>query len=882
MNMKYKIIAGILFSILILANLIIAPDTNKKNVNGNIAVISDSDNNKLATIILEENSYFCSEICYAIWNISSNSDKENFLDFVEFEDLHTTKKKNLDYRFEYIQKYDDLIVEDFETVCEISLNSSEICHESKTGEHIVQIPVWKKFNPKKKFNGDYIIKLTGYKKAGEDIDWKPTFFGVKIDEWATWEDSFNVGLEGYWKLDENQGTISNDSFGINNLTGLTNTQWVVGRINSGYAAIATGEDGIKTNLSMNRDSTWDGFTLNFWFNSTAGFAGVISSNAQTNELMGSYILGMGNTVDLDLVIQTNGDSDRIGGYYNFVEGGWEMITVILNSTSAVLYSNGVAKLEEHNKVWSFNSHNITFFDKDSLDSVTTGANFVFDEIGIWNRSLSHAELSDLYNTGLGLSYISTAFPSVVIITPENITYNINNIAVNFTSDDWDSLWFYNGTDNVTYINNTWQEQNLSEGSHTFRFYANDSSGNLNDTEQVTFTIEVLSDIIIRTPINKTYNLEDGVNLDFNITSDDDLSHCNFTLDNWINYYNMTSFNSSFVSYTINNLTSNNYTAKFICNDTANNMNNTEQITFIFDMINPNNTIISPTGTISILTNISLNISDNTTGDNFGISYCNYTITTSLGASIGIDAVEIINCANTSFDVSTDGNYIVHVQVNDTSGNTNITTQSFTVDTSVIPPAPPGVGGNARITVKEAGEALWAMSTETGSGKYEFRMAKESSRTKDLIFENLGEESQTITLSCDGDLCDYIEFDETQFTLPLGLEIKTAVQFTIELPEDIKPDTYITNIIATDRAKRQGILTVEVDVGTFGFITELFIKLVSSKKIGQINFPYLLIIMFMWVSLGVGSYYLYLNKLPAGAAISTIGTGLISLIIIMFI
>jgi len=99
----------------------------------------------------------------------------------------------------------------------------------------------------------------------------------------------------------------------------------------------------------------------------------------------------------------------------------------------------------------------------------------------------------------------TIFPVLTIYSPTNTTYGRNNISINFTADQFENLWFYNGTDNITYINNTWMEQNLSDGQHIFIFYANDTAGNLNDTMQVTFVIDTIFPIIEITYPTASYN-----------------------------------------------------------------------------------------------------------------------------------------------------------------------------------------------------------------------------------------------------------------------------------------------------------------------------------------------------------------------------------------
>ena len=94
----------------------------------------------------------------------------------------------------------------------------------------------------------------------------------------------------------------------------------------------------------------------------------------------------------------------------------------------------------------------------------------------------------------------TTPPNVTINQPLNNTYNTKTINFNVTALDeteMDSCWYSlnSGLNNFTMINSStsptyWTASNTSmaEGSHIVNFYCNDTSNNINDSEQVAFTI----------------------------------------------------------------------------------------------------------------------------------------------------------------------------------------------------------------------------------------------------------------------------------------------------------------------------------------------------------------------------------------------------------
>ena len=115
----------------------------------------------------------------------------------------------------------------------------------------------------------------------------------------------------------------------------------------------------------------------------------------------------------------------------------------------------------------------------------------------------------LFSTLIGIEEDNT-IPLINVYSPQNITYNTTQILINFSASDnfnIDSLWFSNGTSNITYTNPNLIT--LNQGNHIFTFYANDTSGNLNSTK-VSFTINIpiqntFPSINFISPQNVTYN-----------------------------------------------------------------------------------------------------------------------------------------------------------------------------------------------------------------------------------------------------------------------------------------------------------------------------------------------------------------------------------------
>jgi len=85
----------------------------------------------------------------------------------------------------------------------------------------------------------------------------------------------------------------------------------------------------------------------------------------------------------------------------------------------------------------------------------------------------------------------TTPPTISVLSPENKTYSVDDIALTFTVDESVSWIAYNldGQSNVTITGNT-TLSDLSDGSHSLVVYAKDTSGNLGASKTIYFSIEI--------------------------------------------------------------------------------------------------------------------------------------------------------------------------------------------------------------------------------------------------------------------------------------------------------------------------------------------------------------------------------------------------------
>jgi len=139
-------------------------------------------------------------------------------------------------------------------------------------------------------------------------------------------------------------------------------------------------------------------------------------------------------------------------------GGWSMVTVTRNATHTTIYMNGT-----YFDSAALNNPSGDGIDVDLGDGSNIGEpNFdgLMDEMGVWNRSLSDSEISELYNNGSGISY-NNVFASPPTIPVQLLPTNSSN----FEMDSTINFVWSNSTDNegdtLTYDLEIYNESNMA-------------------------------------------------------------------------------------------------------------------------------------------------------------------------------------------------------------------------------------------------------------------------------------------------------------------------------------------------------------------------------------------------------------------------------------
>jgi hypothetical protein len=227
--------------------------------------------------------------------------------------------------------------------------------------------------------------------------------GIQVAQSGSVASPLLTDLVAYYKLDETSGTRF-DSVGANNLSDFNTVGFAIGKIgnaadfveaNNEYLSIAS-----NTDLQLNSGS----WTIAFWVKTPtiAGIQTLVSkwSNIKREYIIytsgGQVLLGIGKGDNSGGSFQTNGA--------NHGDDIWTFIVVWYDAVASKSYiqlDNG--SIAEHTVPLTPGNSNNDFRiggDNDN-DGRFTG---LIDEAGIWHRTLTAPERSQLYNGGSGITY----------------------------------------------------------------------------------------------------------------------------------------------------------------------------------------------------------------------------------------------------------------------------------------------------------------------------------------------------------------------------------------------------------------------------------------------------------------------------------------------
>jgi len=370
----------------------------------------------------------------AEFTVENYDDYVNAFNDMEFYDL---KNNNQEFTRDFDYKYKTIIqVPDYKTVCneDILGNKTVIktnCIQEQIG--LKDKVSWEEINKETGLlKGNITIGIFTDVKKGDRVEWIPTLFGERLTEWSVWTESLNVDLISYYKLDGTSGIVI-DSVGINNGTNIGAIRGLEGIINNSFNFTVNISNRVEVPYDDSLNITTDTISISYWIKpvSASTRGRVIGIDWPT----GTYQVILPVTpVKPSLVLGNSTTEKGFSINYTVPPDIWTYVTHTFNGTEVRGYINGtlISTFSHTGNIKPNPTGNRGISIGAMFTNVWEGYNGQLDEIGLWNRSLSASEVSDLYNNGTGITY-TNIFPELPIITLNSPVeaFTTTNQTINF-------------------------------------------------------------------------------------------------------------------------------------------------------------------------------------------------------------------------------------------------------------------------------------------------------------------------------------------------------------------------------------------------------------------------------------------------------------------
>lgn len=528
---------------------------------------------------------------------------ENFYQGMTLIDLKTGKEIEREITFRYLTYENVQIPDTYKESCETLKNSTKVCNQVPNTYRTKQKEVWNDFDINKGIpKGKTIMGIFTEVKVGDYVEWVPKLYGIEIEEWAVWDSTLDAGLTDYWAMDiinaTGTGTYNNvteayDRFlygGPMSVTGIIETAINFSSTSGNYSSTTTARD---------LNSTW---TYNFWMN--------VVANTDYNAFLNIDPAPAGDSSNGEAwrilqngTIASEYQATNTYGNVTVSNSTDTMITIVGDETKTWVYANGVlAKVDSKNLA---NDWSALYLSTPRANPHPQGW---FDEIGLWNRSLTPAEVTQLYNGGAGLRYGSNVPPYIVLEAPEDaITITVPTINLSCRAFDSGGITnvslLWNGTVDQTnssgYNNSVYnftKAIDTGTGLYNWSCQAYDDENGLNNSAEVrTLTYENNLKVELTSPIETFNSTSTTINFVGNASDDTALINVSLYLDSILNETNSSGFNATNYTFTKNLADGNHDWYYEACDDYSCVV--TEIRNLSIDTILPTINITAPIGTI---------------------------------------------------------------------------------------------------------------------------------------------------------------------------------------------------------------------------------------------------------------------------------------------
>jgi len=225
----------------------------------------------------------------------------------------------------------------------------------------------------------------------------------------------NLGLVGYWSMDEGVGLQAGDMSGNgNDGTILGSPTWTTGKRGKALSFNGSSYTSVIDNSSLNMDSS--NFALSFWFKNTvslgSSFWNIVSKKNAFNSTNAGWMMWFRNNggegLGLSFRMNSGQVNDTVIGSTVDVsskisDGVWHHVVVIINrsSNTASFYFDGDDIGSSGSVIaGSFSNTDSLGIGASGVGNEKVPSGFTLDDVRIYNRALSAPDVYKLYSGGV--------------------------------------------------------------------------------------------------------------------------------------------------------------------------------------------------------------------------------------------------------------------------------------------------------------------------------------------------------------------------------------------------------------------------------------------------------------------------------------------------
>ncbi len=554
----------------------------------------------------------------AEFNVTYYLDSNGGLDLIEFYDIHN-KMNKIERTFDYkVKVVKQIKVNDYKTICKegtynkTSLNYTENCLQEIVGSHLENKSSWEDLDISSLEKGKkYTIGIFTDVKKEDYVEWIPIYYGVRIREWASWEEVTNFS-DTFTRA--NSATVGNAEIGGGAWTESEGGGTAEISSNTLLVTDTSGSNNVAlTNTFSTPDITPERFKLKIKLQDVATDYYIIYLKDGATSVW-AIEMGIGSGVK----IQGGNTIDTMtSGAYKEIE----FKNINFTTHTYDVWSDGVEKLVA--EPFANNQNGL-----DSINMNTGGS-----QTGVIN--IDYINLSTLISV--------PSPPNVTLNSPiDNYNSSSSDITFNCSASDDSNLinvsLYIDGVINETNssgINNTNYifTKTLSDGSYNWTCEATNDINLTTTASYRDFSIDTTPLIQFETPTypNNTNTNTNYLPINVSLT-ETYFDNVTFYLYNSTDLNRSITFSNSTRDYNFTGLTDGTYYLNATIWTTTNQHNSTETRKYSIDTILPLINVTSPTGTYNYLyENYNLTLNLTATDANLDTCWFNYNGTnTTLG------------------------------------------------------------------------------------------------------------------------------------------------------------------------------------------------------------------------------------------------------------